>query len=394
MHLLAVPRRYTQQEDDVFQSFSYFEPHTPTRERRRRGLTVIGHLANVAGKFKRLGPARLATLTAALLTVPLWAVFTNGGFETGTPGSAPPSWTVATYLNPGITIQLPQTFSGLNLQTGGNALTTILGPSVPFTQPDPDLGAPASFRWPRYGNQAAIVNQHGFNRNVNSLSQTMTVTAGDQDPVDGKVHIRFAFAPVVQLPPTGHASYQVPYYFIQVTNLTKANLVLYQEFGAAGAGDIWKVINSGQTNQLFYTDWQLVDIAPGPSDISMNDQIKLEILAAGCSLSGHWGEVYVDGVGPTIPGISVEGTAPAYANPGANITYDLTYRNGGSSSATNVVLSFTTPTDTTYQSMSGSGVNGVRNSGLYNPFADMNGDGVVDAADVNIVRTRLGTSLP
>jgi hypothetical protein len=30
----------------------------------------------------------------------------------------------------------------------------------------------------------------------------------------------------------------------------------------------------------------------------------------------------------------------------------------------------------------------------YNVFADMNGDGVVDIADVQIVRTRVGTSLP
>ncbi|HKA01692.1 MAG TPA: dockerin type I domain-containing protein, partial [Candidatus Solibacter sp.] len=50
--------------------------------------------------------------------------------------------------------------------------------------------------------------------------------------------------------------------------------------------------------------------------------------------------------------------------------------------------------DGVVNAVDGSGVNGVRNSGVYNPFADMNGDGVVDAADVNIVRTRLGTSLP
>ena len=55
------------------------------------------------------------------------AQFTNGGFETGAAGSVPPApWTVKTFLNSGITVQTPQTRAGLNLQTGGKGLTTIL----------------------------------------------------------------------------------------------------------------------------------------------------------------------------------------------------------------------------------------------------------------------------
>src|SRR5262249_45126045 len=229
--------------------------------------------------------------------------------------------------------------ASLNLTTSGppipTAKTTIVASATgPLTQPDPTLGAPASFRWPRYGNQAAIVNQLGNNNNVNSLSQTMTVTAGDVDPLDGKVHIRFVFAPVLENPPAGHVFYQLPYYFIQVTNVTQGGTILYQDFGAAGATGIWQTLTTGtppNQNVYAYTDWQLVDVAPGSSAISMNDRIQLQILAAGCSLGGHFGEVYVDGVGPTIPGISVEATGPTQVNPGSNITYDFTYRNGGSS---------------------------------------------------------------
>ena len=54
------------------------------------------------------------------------AVVANGGFETGAAGVAPPSWTVQTFLNNGITVQSPQTRAGLNLQPGGNALTLSL----------------------------------------------------------------------------------------------------------------------------------------------------------------------------------------------------------------------------------------------------------------------------
>jgi hypothetical protein len=37
----------------------------------------------------------------------------------------------------------------------------------------------------------------------------------------------------------------------------------------------------------------------------------------GCSRGGHWGRVYVDAFGATIPGLFVSGSAPAYAINGA-----------------------------------------------------------------------------
>ena len=103
-----------------------------------------------------------------------------------------------------------------------------------------------------------------------------------------------------------------------------------------------------------YTDWQLVDINPG-SGVSLGDQVTLTILASGCPLGGHYGKVWVDGVGTVIPGITVEGTATTQVNAGNNITYTLKYTNGGSASATNVVITFTIPTGTTYQGINPSG---------------------------------------
>src|SRR5258708_15500567 len=52
------------------------------------------------------------------------ALWTNGDFETGAANMAPPApWVVATFLNPGITVQSPQTLAGLNLGAGGAART-------------------------------------------------------------------------------------------------------------------------------------------------------------------------------------------------------------------------------------------------------------------------------
>lgn len=279
------------------------------------------------------------------------SVFVNGGFETGTAGNAPPSWTLQTFINNGITVQTPQTRAGLNLANGGDALTTIL--NATNTQ-DPNLGATASLRYCRYGSQCAVVNFHssmtyGHSQNVNSLSQTMTIDAGDVDPADGQVHVRFAVAPVLQNP--SHNANEQPYYMVQVTNTTKG-LLLYSDFNlSAQAGVPWKTINGGTNNEIDYVDWSLVDIAPGASKLAQGDSVTLEIIAAGCSLGGHYGEVYVDGAGTTVPGLFVSGVGPAQVNPGSLVTYDMSYKNGSSAAATGVVINFTTPPNTTFQGL-------------------------------------------
>jgi hypothetical protein len=304
-------------------------------------------------------------------------VFTNGGFEMG-PGNSPPQgWTVTTDLNPGVTIQTPQTLAGLGLAPaiGGHAAPTartdtLNSPTGPLMQTDALLGLTASLRWPRYGNQCAIVNAAGKKQNVNTLAQTMTIAASDVDPVDGKVHVRFVLAPVLENP--GHPANEQPYFYVQVTNVTRGNAVLYSNFNFSNqAGVPWITDNTGGTTYE-YTNWQLVDVAPGSPAINLGDSIQLVVIGAGCSLGGHEGEVYVDGVGSTIPGINVSATGPAQANAGTSITYSGSYRNGspvtacvtaancapvteacvgGACAETGLVIDFTTPPNTTFQSL-------------------------------------------
>ncbi len=312
------------------------------------------------------------------------AVFTNGGFETGAAGTVPAApWALTDFVNlNGVTIQNPQTYAGLNLFPLGPACantaqctgvnpqlgttctagrcapaskTIILNSATgPGTQPDPTLGATASLRWPRYGNQCAIVNQLGDHINANQLVQTMTVGAGDVDPTDNKVHVRFVVAPVLEDP--GHAPNQQPYFFVQLTNLTQSNAVLYTNYNFSNQPGVpWQgfpVVNPTYR----YTNWQLVDIAPGSPAINMGDQVQLVLVAAGCSLGAHMGELYVDGLGATIPGLFVSGTGPAQVNPcvapaADPITYTLTYKNGSAAAETGVVITFNTPPNTTFQSL-------------------------------------------
>ena len=282
------------------------------------------------------------------------ATFVNGGFESGAAGVPPPGWTINTYINPnntGITVQTPQTRAGLNLQSGGDPLTNQLAGA---NQSDPDLGPTASLRYCRYGAQCALVNHQsantwGHGRNVNAMVQSMTIDAGDVDPIDGQIHVRFAIAPVLQNP--GHPANQQPYYFAQLTNTTK-NTILFSDFNlSAQPGVPWKTVNGGTNNEIDYVDWALVDVAPGPTKLAQGDNVTLEIIAAGCSQGGHFGEVYVDGVGSTIPGLFVSGTGPAQANPGSVVTYNMLYKNGSSGAETGIVINFTTPPNTTFQAL-------------------------------------------
>lgn len=284
------------------------------------------------------------------------AVWSNGDFESDGIGTSPPTgWTLNTYLNPGITDTRPsvQTLASLNLAAGGAAASSVVGGS-PESQIDPDIGAGGTLRYPKYGQRAAIINRSasvsGTGKNTNSLKQTMTVSLGDVDPTDNKVHVRFAIAPVLENP--SHSYTSQPYYYVRLQNLT-TGVSLYQDFNASGQPGVpWKDFTdtSGQAAQ--YTDWQLVDVSPGNAVLAVGDQVELTVIAAGCSAGGHWGRVYVDSVGSGIPGLYTWGTGPQLVNDGADITYTLNYKNGGTTTTTGTTVDFVTPPSTVFKSVS------------------------------------------
>jgi hypothetical protein len=286
------------------------------------------------------------------------AVFVNGDFEADAIGVVPSGWTTQTFTDPGITdlsATPPQTLASLNLAAGGIAGTLIVGGATE-SQADPDLGTTASLRFPKYGARAVRLNYNppatsGTNTNVNALRQTMTVANGDVDAADNKVHIRFTIAPVLQNP--NHAYTQQPYYFVRLQNITKGT-TLYSDFNISGqAGVPWKGNAVPLTSSsIYYTDWQLVDIAPGNVGLAVGDQVELLVIASGCAAGGHWGRVYVDGIGSTVPGIYTFATGPGSANAGSDITYVVTYKNGGTATALASQLAVVIPTNTTYKSNS------------------------------------------
>ena len=288
------------------------------------------------------------------------ATFTNGDFEEGTEGVPPPGWAITSYLNQGVAYP-PLSRDDLQLQPGYSLDTFTHVGAGPELEVDSQLGEDSTFRWPKYGTMATVVNENVASQFTNGMTQTQTIVAGDVDPSDGKAHVRFTVAPVLENP--GHPADGQPYYFVELRNLTKGTL-LYHDFNAsAQPGVPWKVAVATTcyssfcfAQERYYTDWQLVDIAPGNAGLALGDQVELEVIAAGCAYGGHQGHVWVDGVGAKVPGLFVSAVGPSAQNAGGDITYTVSYNNGGTASAGGVKVDFTTPPNTTWVGLSAPGL--------------------------------------
>jgi len=293
----------------------------------------------------------------------LRAQIANGGFETGDLTG----WTVTTFLNPSLSGTAPFGWANIQKTAGGRNITGIVTAGT-----DPKTNN--ALAYPRFGSHAAIVNSKadgtddGANRNGNTLSQTFTIDAAMIDPVDGKVHIRFAFAPVLDNP--SHPAVQQPYFHVGVKDNTTAGAVLYDNLNFSQATGIW----SPGAGSWVYTPWQVQDI-PLPAS-TVGHSITIEFTAAGCSQGGHGGRIYVDGISPTIQGLWVSVVADkTTVAAGGQITYTYTIHNDSGVNQDNVTLALVPPGQTTLSAKNGDG-----NIGTLAPGATATATMTVDVA--------------
>ena len=192
----------------------------------------------------------------------------------------------------------------------------------PESQVDPVLGASASLRWPS-GKTRGRRKLRLTANNANSMKQTMTIAPATSTPPTAW---STCASPSPRCSRTGPRPGAAAVLLRAADNITKGNAILYRDYNAsAQPGVPWKQNVAGDTQ---YTDWQLVDIAPGSAQLTIGDQVELEVIAAGCSQGGHNGRIYVDGVGASIPGLFISGTGPASANQGSNVSYALPPNDG------------------------------------------------------------------
>ena len=299
----------------------------------------------------KFGLSVLTLLASLALLVPsAFALFTNGNFETGDKAG----WTSSNFTNNGLLGTAPFNGSSINQTTGGSRpLVELIGSAGGGPLNVADANAPA-LSAPRFGDFAVRVNalatDYGDKNAANTLTQQTTVTAADIDHSDSKVHIRFAFAPVLENPNPVHPDAEQPYFYIGIKNITKGNAPLFQNFNfSAQPGVAWQTSATG----WLFTDWQLVDLAPGNGVLDVGDTIEFQVIAAGCSQGAHGGYVYVDAFGAFFPdGLSVVSSAPLVVTAGQPLTYNVTYHNNDVVDFAGTVVTFNTPPNTTFASVS------------------------------------------
>jgi len=274
------------------------------------------------------GGAFLAFATAA------HADFTNGTFSSGDFTG----WTPDSYLNPGITTLPPITFDDLGLtQPGTGPLSAVLSPGTAASTNN-------LLSWTGSAARVHTDTSAGTGRRASSIEQAITVASGDVD-ADGKVHVYFSAAPVLEDP--GHPDDEQPYFFIELTNETTGQS-LWRTFNFAGeAGVSWQN-GSGQNK---FTDWQAFDIALDPGQLAVGHSLKFKAVAAGCEQTGHTGAVYLQdirtqkAVERASLWITAQGPGQACHQAGGvtNVTYTFTYENNGNALMTGVTADLVMP---------------------------------------------------
>ncbi len=273
------------------------------------------------------------------------ALVTNGSFEAGNFSG----WTKSTFINNGLSAPPG---------AGGNDLSAIVGgPGVPaLSLTDPRTNN--NLQYPAFGNYTARVNNHlsyssgGNSRNGNRIEQTLPAYI---DPSDGLAHVKFTYAAVMVNPSSPHTNENKPYFRVRVVNASNGNDVLHDFQSFVGeAGKNWQNGAAFGGSEFWqYLNWTLIDLKSSPAHpVTAGDSIVIEVIAAGCQLSGHPGYVYVDEITDNdIAGPTVQATGPATASSGSAITYTYNYRNGAGST-TSPTITATQPTGVVFGSVS------------------------------------------
>ncbi|TRZ57278.1 MAG: hypothetical protein D4S02_13895, partial [Rhodocyclaceae bacterium] len=227
-------------------------------------------------------PRLLGFLGIAFFATTAQAIFTNGGFESNDFSG----WTKMNASNyDGLKLPLPFTIGSIQLSEVGKSLElTSIVEAIHDPQTDNLLPLPG------VGKYTAKINDEYGDYNVNAITQTDTLKASDLG-ADGKFHIRFSYAAVLEDPE--HYPEEQPYFYILLQDAT-SNTILYSEFTYSNQpGRSFHV--SKDSYGWLWTDWNNVDIALPIS--SLGHTITITALAADCSLGGHAGYVYLDGFG-------------------------------------------------------------------------------------------------
>ncbi|MEO8356273.1 MAG: hypothetical protein ABI621_10180 [Chloroflexota bacterium] len=291
-----------------------------------------------------------ALMISLLTATAVFALFTNGDFETGDFTG----WTKSAFIN--------QEFDDPP-GAGGTDLSAIVGgpAAAPLSLSDPNTAG--NLKYPAAGHYSARVNSElsnndgGYGRNASTISQTVSAVL---DPSDSQVHVRFNYAAVMAQPNDDqHEEDELPYFRIMAVNTSNGNDVLFDFYSFVGEpGRNWLdgAAFEDEGERWQYIDWTSVDLASSEAHpVEAGDIIILEITASGCSQGGHPGYIYIDEItdlpdgSPT--GLSIQAAGPANANAGSTVTYTYTFSNDTGNPLDLTIVS-SPPTHVTFTTLS------------------------------------------
>jgi hypothetical protein len=228
------------------------------------------------------------------------AIFTNGSFETGDFTG----WTKIKGYNNGLKGSPPFSMSSINVDyTYGTELLSTVGS---ITDPRTDGLLPI----PGTGKYSAKINDEIGNNHFNAISQQDTITQADRGS-DGKLHVRFSYAAVLEDPQ--HNPEEQPYFYVLLQDMTSGQ-TLYSEFTYSNQpGRTFHTSTYGYSTWK-WTDWNNIDIVVPES--ALGHTLLIAAAASDCSLGGHGGYVYIDGFGSqgnTISNMQVSSLSPSTA---------------------------------------------------------------------------------
>jgi len=206
-----------------------------------------------------------------LVVSPAYALFTNGGFETGTDSG----WAINGDHSV-ISSFTPQ-FNNTSGWTSGipyyGSYSLLLG--------SPDVGNV----WDNYHQSFA--------------TQTGTITQAD---LDAGLHLYFKWGAILEEPTnnTTHIDTQQPYFSVSISKWAGSWVNLYYADHRANQAGFTQIGTnaSGDAGDIWYGS-ALHDI--DLTTLSLGDQVKIDLFVRDCGQGGHGGLVFLDGFGTNRP---------------------------------------------------------------------------------------------
>lgn len=223
--------------------------------------------------------AGLCAVATISLTAPAFALFENGGFETGDTSG----WTV-TYGNVYSSSTYTPQWTGAFSYYGYSNAT----PSMVTASTYPGGGYVNKNINPYNGNYMVQINDAVGYWHATKISQTDTITTADLTKT-----LYVNWGAVLENP--NHSSYDQPTFSIQV--LKNGSVITSFFADATAAASSWENVGTGWgSSPLYYTSdtWSYA-----LSGFNEGDDITIEMWAADCGQGGHGAFAFLDGIGTT-----------------------------------------------------------------------------------------------